>query len=148
MPLAGYQPQREYLAVGESLIPLRGLAIADLEVLMNFNLADLQIAVDALQSSSQGFVLGLRMIRDTPDLVARIIALAADEPDAVENAKKLPFPLQVAALEKIGTLTFQDVGGPGNFTAVLSRMMTNLGAQINTTEVIEALKQTPPMSQG
>jgi len=43
--------------------------------------------------------------REFPDLVADLIAVAADEPDQAKKIRKLRFPVQVDALHKIVGLT-------------------------------------------
>lgn len=50
----------------------------------------------------------ITMLLDTaPDMAAKVIAWAAGEPDAVEQARRLPFPLQFDILVEVGRLTFE-----------------------------------------
>lgn len=54
------------------------------------------------------------LLQAAPGLVAKIIAWAADEPDAVEQARQIPMPLQLEILVEIGRLTFE-MTSPGKF---------------------------------
>lgn len=57
-----------------------------------------------------------------PAIVAHVIALAADAQDQMDVVAKLPIDVQVAALEKIGTLTFGMQGGVKNFVETVTRI--------------------------
>lgn len=54
------------------------------------------------------------MLTTAPKLVAKIIAWAAREPEAVGEAAELPFPTQTELLVEIGRLTFETTA-PGKF---------------------------------
>ncbi len=58
-----------------------------------------------------------------PGLVAMIIALGADEPDAQAEAMTLPFSVQMDALTKIARLTFTQAGGPKKFLESVAALM-------------------------
>jgi hypothetical protein len=61
-------------------------------------------------------------ISTMPLVVSHIIAVAADAEDEIDLVQKLPLDVQVAALEKIGELTFAMQGGPKNFLETVRRM--------------------------
>lgn len=58
--------------------------------------------------------MALVTLQAAPRLVAKIIAWAADEPDAVDVAAQIPFPTQLELLVEIGRLTFETTA-PGKF---------------------------------
>lgn len=49
-----------------------------------------------------------KLLRELPDLAARIIATAAGEPEYWSNATHLPGPTQLEALAEIGRMTFTE----------------------------------------
>lgn len=68
-----------------------------------------------------------------PNLAAEIIAAGAGEIDdeAVAVAAQLPAPVQLEALEAIGSLTVTVHGGLGKFAAVVQRVSAGLTAAGN-----------------
>lgn len=77
------------------------------------------------------------LISGAPNAVAEVIALAAgdgDDAEAVDAAKKLPFTVQIEALQKIGALTFKSEEDLGNAVAAVISMLQGSGkaiAQLN-----------------
>jgi len=54
------------------------------------------------------------LLNTAPQLVAKVIAWAAGEPDQVEAARQIPMPSQLEILVEIGRLTFETTS-PGKF---------------------------------
>lgn len=132
MALRDYKPRQDYITVNDETVAVRGLTVEDIAILIDAYkdpIVELYAIFegsrtakdaegdDALQARLDRIIV--ESVQRAPHLVGAIIALAADEPDASEQAKSLPFTVQVDALVKIFTLTFSDVGGLGNFLAVL-----------------------------
>lgn len=97
---------------GES-VALRGLSTADISFLIDAYGSTFTGQVDeaiATLSSGTGDLQGslTRALAIAPDLVADVIALAANEPDAVDIVKNLPAPDQLEALNVIGSLMFEE----------------------------------------
>jgi hypothetical protein len=59
--------------------------------------------------------------------VAHVIALAADEPDALPTIARLPVDVQLAALEKIATLSFAMDGGAKKFWEIVLNLAREKG---------------------
>lgn len=147
MALKNYVAKRETIPVGDEPVSIRGLRVSDISVLLEAHKAELFMvyelyngAGDAPTEESRNSRVLVEMTRVLPDLVAAIIALAADEPDAVEQAKSLPFPTQIDALSKIAKMTFEEVGGLGNFFAVLSSLAAGIGVSPR------GMQKSPPAS--
>jgi hypothetical protein len=63
---------------------------------------------------------------ELPELVAQVIAFAADEPDAAVVVARLPLPVQLEALMAIGRLTFDGEESIKNFVSGLVTLMTSV----------------------
>lgn len=132
MALADYQPPTRTVGKGKNAFDVRGLSLSDIQVLATAYYADLEnlvvmygnVSNDVLaMSNTQAFLI--EIARTAPALAADIIVLASDAEDrqrAHDIARRLPFPLQIDALEKVTKLTFEDVGGPKNFFATLQSL--------------------------
>lgn len=121
--------------VGDSSFTVRGLTFADVTRMIDAHRQDLETLVNrgmALSTGSQtSFEQWLPLIQTMPDLAAKIIACASDEPEAVEAARRLPLPVQLDALIAIGNLTFAQPGGLGKFIADLLSLVRS-GTQAMT----------------
>lgn len=73
------------------------------------------------------------LMEAAPDLVADIIALAAQDPEAAPIAAKLSGPVQLAALEKIADLTFSIEGGPKKAWETVIRVINGVSSLMGTT---------------
>lgn len=95
---------------------------------------DVSRALDALDKIKSGDEADAKetivaLLRETPELVARIIASAADEPDAWQTVLRLPVSVQAEALAAVWTLTFEEPDSVKKFVASLTAMaraMTDL----------------------
>ncbi|NRC54125.1 phage pre-tape measure protein [Neoaquamicrobium sediminum] len=118
MALKGYRlPTLDVELPGGDSFPVRGLSLPDITFLVSRHgdtmrtlfdrySGDETIAISDLAS------VGTSILETAPTLAAEIVAVAADEPDEMETIMRLPFPVQVDALEKVGKLTFDTAGGP------------------------------------
>ena len=144
MGLSNYKPKVTSVALpGEGgAIVVRGLSLDDIAVLMNEHLSDIDglvaihsesLAKDQRVEEMARFAIGLA--KDAPASVEPLIALAADEPDAVANARRLPLPVQVNILKVVLGLTFEEAGGFPKFVESLTQMMSGMAlAQPRTND--------------
>jgi len=111
-------PTQEFVVRGET-IKVRGLSFADIAYLIGEHKDDLEEIVRRAREGASsgedmsGMVAGL--IREMPDLAAKIVACAADEPEAADVVKRLPFPTLLEILMAVGRLTFEETGGVKKF---------------------------------
>lgn len=61
-------------------------------------------------------------IESCPKVVAQVIACGSGNPSETSIAARLPFTVQVEAIEKIIDLTFQAEGGPKKFVETVIRL--------------------------
>jgi hypothetical protein len=123
---------------------VRGLSLSDVMLLVSKDRAAIAALFHKfLQSGNDAALedvtkLGSALIESAPDLAAEIIAIAADEPDQVDVAKRLSFPAQISALEKIGELTFAAEGGPKKVVETVIRVVmgaTDLLGDLQTSQI-------------
>lgn len=67
----------------------------------------------------------LPLIEAFPQLVAQLVACAADDPspEAVATFRRLPISVQADALEQVIVLTFDAEGGPKKFAETVVRLL-------------------------
>lgn len=123
MPLADYQPERVRIDHrGKPLTEVRGLNLEDISVLVRSHLTELQVLYARFQNTALDTEALIQIISEAPGIAARVIALASDEPEGVAAARKFSLPLQVKMLAEIVRLTFEDVGGPKAFVALVGQL--------------------------
>lgn len=132
MGLKNYKPRRhEFDIGGGESHSVRGLTFDDISLLVQHHLPDLEELFDLFaeldgQTDQQFETVVVNLLQRAPGLAANIIAVAGDEPDAPQQAAMLPAPLQMEMLLKIGTFTFEEVGGVkkgmGSIAALLKKM--------------------------
>lgn len=133
MALADFQAERRDVMVnGKALFSVEGLSLETLALLVNTHMPDLEyvfgIVVHGERADEtlpeQLLRVARGLAREAPGLVANIIAICSGEMVGKDNpahetvnaglinqARRLPFPAQVQALEMIGTMTFEEAGG-------------------------------------
>jgi hypothetical protein len=118
---------------GDNKLSIRGLGFDDIQhLLVNRHgligtalklFGDTGIDADhADEEQVRSFASSLLM--ELPELVAEVIALAADEPDLADKAKRLPAPVQLDALLSVYELTFSEPDSVKNFFDRLSDLMS------------------------
>lgn len=132
--LRNFKPRTATMQAGDETVALRGLTVNDLSLLMESHASSLRAVWDHWNGAKDAPTDGARqdrmlvlLLREFPALSADVIAIAANEPDAGEQARRLPFPTQLDALVKIARLTFEEVGGLGNFLSSLTVAASGLG---------------------
>lgn len=141
MALSDYQPERKAIQFKGGSFQVKGLSLDDVAVLMKHHLDDLDNLLELYaRDVSNEFVVSataqyaVSLIREAPALVANVIALAAEEPDRVDNARRLPIPVQVEALKAIGALTFEESGGAKKFFESLRDLVMRVRPPQATTD--------------
>lgn len=115
---------------GRPVIDVRGLSFIDISTLVNRHRADMEKLFTIYKefTSKEGASLvgdalimryGFELINEAPGILAHVIALAADEPDRVQQVSKLPATSQIDALVAIARLTIEDFGGLKKMVATL-----------------------------
>jgi hypothetical protein len=149
MALHDYQPERREVIVNKKpLFQVQGLSLDDLSLLVRTHLPDLENITDILMgvATAPGASLGaaaISLVSEAPGLVANTIAVASGEQDLdalIVQARRLPFPVQVDALEKILDMTFQEVGGVKKFTEIILQMW----AKVPKRPIAPMRMDTPP----
>ncbi len=119
---------------------VRGLSLDDLawlvrrhgesmsKVFNEFTASDTELTTNSVA----GFLLPL--VESMPGLVSEVIACATGEADEAALVRRLPFPVQIDALEKVVDLSFDAAGGPKKLAETVVRMAQG------TTGLLESLK--------
>lgn len=123
MSLANFVPDTVKVPHKKGDFEVRGLTLVDVAFLMREHLDDLEALIPVLTNASISHDMGVSLlikngaalIREAPGLVATAIAIACDEPDSVDQARRLSMPMQLNILKAMAKLTFDEAGGPKNF---------------------------------
>lgn len=103
-------PTSEVFFSEDQSITVRGLSVADLSEIIRDHATVLnsiyqENIVDAGEMPAAD-VLARALMTEAPEVVARIVAHANDEPDSWEIVKNLPTITQINALVEVAILTF------------------------------------------
>ena len=132
--LADFKQEWREIAFKGGGFKVRGLSLEDLSLLIRTHLPDLKAMYARYTAANENGEttddMVLSFVRDTPVLAAHLIAMAAGEESAAEQARGLPFPLQVDAVVNVLQLTFEDIGGPKNFGPLLMRLIGGVGLEV------------------
>lgn len=110
---------------------VRGLSFVDVSALVRTDGAELSALFDHYSGAIKGenvstaevMALSGSLVDIAPDMAAKVIVVAADgDDDDLAMVRKLPFPVQVEALEKIAQLTFDSAGGPKKLLETVIRV--------------------------
>jgi hypothetical protein len=153
MALSDYRPERQDVAFKGGVFAVRGLTLDDLGLLIRAHYDDLASILALYEESSaeiyskrglDKFVLAL--CSQAPGLVGSLITVASDETgnEAEAAVRRLPFPVMVDALLKVGTLTFEESGGLGNFLATCGSLLKG----ILPPEMASRLRMSPDLRSG
>jgi hypothetical protein len=98
----------ETVTFGNQSIELRGLGFADLTFIVREHksmCAELYVRAIKGEMTDNVQELALALVNDFGPVVAMVIACASDSPNSAAKAARLPLSTQIAAIEKIFTLT-------------------------------------------
>ena len=102
--IADLLPEPKQVAVGNNkYLEVRGLTLVEITNLLGRYQDLLVMFIDG------GALKPEQLIAQAPDMVAEIIAIAADAKDELEDVKKLPFATQVEAVSTVWELSVPDV---------------------------------------
>lgn len=128
---------------GEEIATVRGLSLNDITELMSVNAGAVEELFNQFNDRDPETVrpdevtrVGMDMMRNTPMLLAQIIATGSDayldydeksgEQSPMELIMSMPAGMQIACLEKIGEMTFTAFGGPKKVLALVLRIAQGL----------------------
>ena len=128
MALADYVVQRREVtdAGGKVVARVRGLNFEDISQLVRNHITELTVVLSGFSEGGKLLPENLdinamlfSLVVKAPETAGKMIALGCSEPAFVEKAMTLPAPLQLKLLGEIVALTFEDVGGPLEFLAMV-----------------------------
>lgn len=144
MALADFSPDSVEVVAGKATVRVRGFNLEDLSMLLRLHMEDMSKIVQLINLAKSVASVGadqqvmaeaiVRLTVEAPGVAANIIAIAADEDRAADLAARLPLVLQIRLLTEIGRMTFDDMGGPGNFWATLQKLIEGLGLRLTPEE--------------
>ena len=116
MSLSNYKAESHEFVLKGGSFSVEGLSLEHVSVLVREHLPDIEALFELFQTTENIGGADLEpvikaVISQAPGFAANVIALASGEPGSAPVAAKLPFPVQVEALMKIGDMTFNEVGG-------------------------------------
>jgi hypothetical protein len=122
-------------------LELRGLSLNDFSVLMRGYLPELNNLFKLYEDEatrenaiSQSVKFATTLVQETPQMVAQMIVLCADEDQSLLSvAARLPITVQVECIRKIIELTFEEAGGAKKFLDSLVGMVKTMGPGVTET---------------
>ncbi len=106
-------------AGNEKVLNVRGLSVQDLTTAIRDHKDSLNkafsFAEGRLEEDQNLTEFGMELMEQFPELVALLIALAADMPNRAGEIKHLPAPVQLRLMVAIYELTIEDTGGLQDF---------------------------------
>lgn len=110
---------------------VHGVSFDELTRLATDATADVMAAIDAYEemtasgNDSGEAIIGI-VLAKAPDLAARLIANAADEPDLFPTVRKMPLSVQMNALEAIFRLTFEEPEALKKFSGQILTLLNSV----------------------
>jgi len=83
---------------------------------------------------------GAGMIKKSPQLVAKLIALATDSPSQATQVARMPLPVQMRLLEAVYRLTVEEAGGLADFLQLvlkIAREVRDIARAVNPAVPLE-----------
>lgn len=131
-------PSREVYLENADCFTVRGLCFEDTAILLQEHggelngmfqsyISDGGVDLDRIDMAD----LAPKMVKTAPKIVAKVIALAADEPNQDKVVRNLPFPVQVEALQHVGELTFTSPGSAKKTLETIINMMQATGSVVS-----------------
>lgn len=134
MSLADYKPAKRTVAYPGGEFEVRALSLLDISILVEAHrYAVDQIALSVRAGKEVAFSderimaeIVMECIRESPTLVAHIIALCSDEPSQQEMALALPATVQTEALLTIADMTFKDTAAIKKLAADVMKLIRGI----------------------
>lgn len=144
--LADYQVAQHTFDLQGGSFSVSGLALDQIEVLVRTHLPDLEALFELfanIEHIQEGDLnkIASAVVSQAPGFAANLIALAAGEPHAAPVAQKMPGPLQIEILIKIGDLTFAEVGGVKKFLPTVANLFGVADLQKKVKTVVTRKKK-------
>ena len=141
MSLSAVVLPKKSVRVGETAFDVRGLSFHDISDLMTGNQDDLVELVtmyvqtaeqgeDPMAGGTAGVAFLQKVVHELPSLVAKVVAIAADEPDSYAVVEKMPFPAQLEAILAVGQMTFEDEDGLKKFGENILTLLAALTSSV------------------
>lgn len=117
-------------------LAVRGLSFNDLSSLVRNYAPAMKGLFDRLTGAGEDVSMedagkfALALLETAPELAAAIIAHASGEPESVDAASLLPFPMQLELLEAIAVLTFSTEGGAKKVVETIIRLAQGVNGLI------------------
>ena len=147
MPLAAYKSKRERVTFGggkDEFFDVRGISLPDVAMIIELHAGAVSSIVEMAQGQAEAFNsqnpqevsdaitnLIVSITRESPILVANLIAICADEEDAMTVALTLPVTVQLDAMTKIAALTFRDLASVKKLAADVMRLIRGIVPSAN-----------------
>jgi hypothetical protein len=133
MSLKDFVIRKEQVAFRGGVLEVRGLALNDVTVLIRDHLTELSRLFELYDNDetrntamAESAKFAIELIKESPQVVASMIALSSDEPSLVNVAAQLPLPVQVETVRKIIELTFEEAGGAKKFLDSLVELVSGV----------------------
>lgn len=116
---------------------VRGISTVEIELMFREHRATFTALFDQFSETAKAgdddlmSIAGL-VLTAAPELVGRIIAIASDEPDAVQEAMRLTPAIQIRALALIAGLTFTVEGDLGKMMGNSAGQLANLNQLLDS----------------
>lgn len=130
MALKDFAIRKDQVSFQGGVLEVRGLALIDIAVLIRDHLDELNRLFAMYDNEdtrataiTEAANFAINLVKESPVIVAKMIALACDEPESLEVAERLPLPVQVEAMRKIIEMTFEEAGGAKKFLDSLVALM-------------------------
>lgn len=133
---------------GKRELSVRGLSTQDLTAVIKTHKDSInkafQMAEGRVEDDQSLTEFGMELMDQFPELVASLIAHAADIPDRAGEVVRLPAPIQLQLMEAVYQLTIEDAGGLQDF---LQRVFALLRSVKGTIPLLNS-QQTPEANTG
>jgi hypothetical protein len=147
MPISEFTPVVEVVPFPGGTFAVRAISLPDVAILIDAHEMAITSIFEKVQNRKQiiddhgedeavlqRIVADMltELIRESPILIANLIAVCADEPDQMERASRLPVTVQFEALTKIAKLTFTDLASVKKLAADVTAMIRGILPTANT----------------
>jgi len=148
MPISDFVPAVEVVPFPGGTFTVRAISLPDVAILIDAHEYTITSLVEKVQNrrdvisqygedeeAFQKVIADLltELIRESPIVVANLIAICADEPDQMDRASKLPITVQLEALTQIAKLTFTDLASVKKLVADVIAMVRGMLPALNQT---------------
>lgn len=131
MPLSSFKPSKRKIEWPGGDVEVRAISLQDVAIIIDAHqatvdrIATMMMSRADLDFNSNVIVADTIMeaVRESPLLVANLIALCADEAEFMEAASKIPLPAQIEILQTISDITFKDDAALKKFAADVTKLI-------------------------